>query len=92
MNKKELIRAAAEVAGMTQKECTAALDALLAAAAKELASGGEVNITGFGALRVKERAPRRGINPKTGESIEIAASKGISFKAGSALQAEVCGK
>ncbi|MGM9648021.1 MAG: HU family DNA-binding protein [Eubacteriales bacterium] len=92
MNKKELIRAAAEATGMTQKDCAAVLDALLTATAKELASGGEVAVTGFGALRVKDRAPRKGINPKTGEQIDIPAGKSVSFKAGSALLDEVCGK
>ncbi|MBQ8287527.1 MAG: HU family DNA-binding protein [Clostridia bacterium] len=92
MNKKELIRATAETTGMTQKDCAAVLDALLAATAKELASGGEVSITGFGALRVKERAARKGINPKTGETIDIPAGKGVSFKAGATLLDEVCGK
>ncbi len=92
MNKKELIRAAAETAGMTQKDCATILDALLATATKELASGGEVSITGFGALRIKERAPRKGVNPKTGEAIDIPAGKGVSFKAGSALLDEISGK
>ncbi len=92
MNKKELIRAAAESTGLTQKDCAAVLDALLSATAKELASGGEVAVTGFGALRVKDRASRKGVNPKTGETIEIAASKSVSFKAGAALVAEVNGK
>lgn len=92
MNKKELIRAAAEATGLTQKECNAVLDALLTAAAKELASGGEVSITGFGTLRIKERAARKGINPKTGEPIDIPAGKGVSFKASSALLEEISGK
>ncbi|MBQ7355465.1 MAG: HU family DNA-binding protein [Clostridia bacterium] len=92
MNKKELIRATAEATGMTQKDCAAVLDAMLTAATKELASGGEISITGFGALRVKERAARKGVNPKTGESIDIPAGKGVSFKAGTALLDEVSGK
>lgn len=92
MNKKELIRTAAETTGLTQKDCAAVLDALLTATAKELASGGEVAVTGFGALRVKDRAPRKGINPKTGEQIDIAGSKSVSFKAGAALVNEVNGK
>ena len=92
MNKKELIRAASETTGMTQKDCAAVLDAMLAATAKELTCGNDVTVSGFGAIRVKERAARKGINPKTGESIEIPASKSVSFKASSALLNEVNGK
>ncbi len=91
MNKKELIRATAEASGLTQKDCTAALDALLEVVTKELSAGGEVSVTGFGALRVKTRGARVGINPKTGEKIDIAESKTVAFKAGSALQAKVNG-
>ena len=92
MNKKDLIRAAAEATGMTQKDCAAVLEAVLAAATKELAKGNDVTVAGFGAFRVKERDARMGINPKTGESIQIPASKSVSFKASAALSTEVSGK
>ena len=58
----------------------------------ELIKGGEVSVTGFGVLKVKERAERNGRNPQTGETIKIAASKSIAFKAGKNLKELVNGK
>lgn len=58
---------------------------------RQLASGGEVRILGFGTFRVSERAARKGRNPKTGESIKIAASKNVRFSAGKAMKDAVAG-
>ena len=89
MNKKELIRKTAEATGKTQKECAALLDAMLEIAAKELIEGGNLLLTGFGSLSVKDRAPRMGIHPRTGEPMEISGGKTVVFKASGELKAEL---
>lgn len=92
MNKKELIRRTAEATGKTQKECAALLDAMLEITAKELAEGGDLLLTGFGSLRTKDRAPRMGVSPRTGEAMEIPGGKTVVFKASGELKAMLDGK
>lgn len=87
MNKKELIRRTAEATGKTQKECAALLDTMLEITANELAKGGDLLITGFGSLRTKDRAPRMGVSPRTGEAIEIPGGRTVVFKASGELKA-----
>lgn len=89
MNKSQLIKNIAASANLTQAQATAALQAFETSIIDELANGGEVALTGFGTFKVTERAARTGRNPKTGESLEIAASKVPSFKAGKALKEAV---
>ena len=89
MNKSQLIKNIAASANLTQAQATAALQALETSIIDELANGGEVALTGFGTFKVTERAARTGRNPKTGETLEIAASKVPSFKAGKALKEAV---
>lgn len=86
MNKSQLIKNIAASANLTQAQATAALQAFETSIIDELATGSEVALTGFGTFKVTERAARTGRNPKTGESLEIAASKVPSFKAGKALK------
>lgn len=81
MNKKELIAAIAEDAGISNADAGRALGAFVNAVAQTLKQGDAVSIVGFGAFSVKERAARKGRNPKTGQEIEIAASKVPDFKA-----------
>lgn len=89
MNKTQLIKNIAASANLTQAQATAALQAFETSIIDELANGGEVALTGFGTFKVTERAARTGRNPKTGEALEIAASKVPSFKAGKALKEAV---
>ena len=92
MNKLQLTEAvAAKVAGLTKKQSAEAVNAVLEAIAEALAAGDDVKITGFGGFEVKERAARTGRNPKTGETVEIPASKYVAFSAGSALKDKVNG-
>lgn len=86
MNKSQLIDAVATSAEISKKEAGAAIDAFTNAVTEQLASGGEVALIGFGTFKVNERAARTGRNPQTGETIQIAASKVPSFKAGKALK------
>lgn len=86
MNKTELIAAAAAEANVSKKDAAAVIDAALAAITASLKKGDKVQLIGFGYFEVREREARKGKNPKTGEVIEIAASKVPAFKAGAALK------
>ena len=86
MNKKELVAAVAAKAELSKKEAEAAVDAFTAVVEEELKNGGKVQLVGFGTFEVSERAAREGRNPRTNESITIAASKTPKFKAGKVLK------
>jgi DNA-binding protein HU-beta len=86
MNKSNLIEAMAEGADISKSAAGRALDALVDAISVALKNGDNVSVIGFGTFSVKARAARTGRNPQTGASIEIAASKTPSFKAGKALK------
>jgi len=86
MNKTELINAVAESSELLKKDSTRVVDSVMETITKALKNGGKVEILGFGAFSVSERAARKGRNPQTGEEIEIAASKAPSFKAGKKLK------
>ncbi|MCC7635967.1 HU family DNA-binding protein [Stenotrophomonas rhizophila] len=86
MNKTELIDAVAEAADLTKAESSRAVDAVIASVTKALKGGDAVTLVGFGTFQVRARAARTGRNPKTGDTIKIAASNNPSFKAGKALK------
>lgn len=86
MNKSELIDAMAAKSGMKKTDCTAALDAFIEAVGGALKQGDQVTLVGFGTFLVREREARTGRNPRSGETIEIAASRLPSFKAGKGLK------
>ncbi len=86
MNKSELIDAVAESADLSKADATKAVDAFAATVTDALNQGDQVTLVGFGTFTVRERAARTGRNPRTGESINIAASKVPGFKAGKALK------
>jgi len=89
MNKTELINKIAENAKLTKKDAATALDATLTTITDTLAAGDSVVLIGFGTFAVKERPAREGKNPRTGETVKIAASKVPAFKAGKALKEKV---
>ncbi|MBR2293633.1 MAG: HU family DNA-binding protein [Clostridia bacterium] len=86
MNKTQLVEVVALKSGLKKKEAEAAVNAMTEAIAEALKAGDKVQLIGFGTFEVKERAARDGRNPKTGETIKIAASKHPSFAAGKALK------
>ena len=86
MNKAELIDAVAEGAELTKADAGRAVDAVIAAITKALKKGDTVTVVGFGTFAVRQRAAREGRNPRTGETIKVAASKAPGFKAGKALK------
>ena len=86
MNKTELIAAAAERSGMTKKDTEKVLNAVLDTITAALVAGDKVQVSGFGIFEVKEREARMGRNPRTGEAMEIAASRVPAFKASKTMK------
>ncbi|MDR1805687.1 MAG: HU family DNA-binding protein [Clostridium sp.] len=86
MNKTELIAAVAEKQGVAKTQAAAGVEAVFAAISDALKAGEKVQLVGFGTFEVKDRPARVGQNPKTGEKIQIAASKAPAFKAGKSLK------
>ncbi len=86
MNKAELIDAVAGSANLSKADAGRAVDAVVDAIAGALKKGQQVSVVGFGTFSVKHRAARSGRNPRTGETISIAASNVPGFKAGKALK------
>ena len=86
MNKTELVAAIAEKAELSKKDAEKALKAFTETVAEQLKNGDKIQLVGFGTFEVTERAARTGKNPRTGEAIQIAASKVPAFKAGKALK------
>ena len=89
MNKSELVSEIAKGADLNNKQAEAALNAFTKTVTKTLKSGDKIPLVGFGTFSIKERAARTGRNPRTGESIDIAACKVPSFKAGNVLKEAV---
>jgi DNA-binding protein HU-beta len=86
MTKSELVSAMAEKAGITQVAATDALDAFVSVVTSTLQAGGAVTLPDLGKFSVSDRPARRGVNPSTGERIQIAASKATKFSAGAKLK------
>ncbi len=86
MNKTELIEAIAGQTGLKKKDAEAAVVAFVNAVETALAKGEKVQLVGFGTFETKTRGAREGRNPKTGETIKIAASKYPAFSAGKAFK------
>jgi len=86
MNKSDLVDAIADSAGLSKADAGRALDAVVDTVTASLKRGDSVSLVGFGTFTVRDRAARTGRNPRTGETIQIAASKNPAFKAGKALK------
>ena len=86
MNKSELIDAVASAANLSKADASRAVDGVIGAVTQALKSDDQVTIVGFGTFLVRHREARAGRNPRTGETIQISASKVPAFKAGKALK------
>jgi len=86
LNKKALAEVLAEKIGVTKKDATTAVETIFEEITNTVAKSGKVDISGFGKFEVVERAARQGVNPATGEKIQIAASKAPKFKAAKAFK------
>ncbi|MDX8391109.1 MAG: HU family DNA-binding protein [Mariprofundaceae bacterium] len=86
MNKADLINHVADAAGLTKASAGDAVESVLSGITGTLASGDTVSLVGFGTFSVTDRAARTARNPRTGEPIDVPASKAPKFKAGKALK------
>jgi DNA-binding protein HU-beta len=89
MTKSDFVDQVASSSGLSKKDAGSAVDAVLGTIENALKSGDEVSFTGFGKFHVAQRGAREGRNPRTGESMTIAASKVPRFTAGSGLKKAV---
>ena len=89
MNKAELIDAVATRAGLTKNDASGAVEAVFDAISGTLSNKGTVSLIGFGTFSTSDRAARTGRNPRTGETINIAATCVPKFKAGKGLKEAV---
>jgi DNA-binding protein HU-beta len=86
MKKEDLIEALAEKLNESKAGAEKALSGVLDTIQDGLLKDGVVRITGFGTFSVRTRGPRTGRNPRTGETIQLAGSKSVGFKAGKSLK------
>ena len=87
MNKAELVAKIAEKSELTKKEAEAALNGFLSTVEEALVGGDKVQLVGFGTFETRERAARKGRNPRNPQQeIDIPASKAPVFKAGKSLK------
>ncbi len=91
MNKHELVTAVAEHTGASKYDASTAIDAVFDAITAALKAGDDVRLVGFGSFSVSSRPAREGRNPRTGETLKIAASKQPKFTAGKGLKDAVNG-
>jgi len=89
MTKTELISAVAEKTGLTKKDADKAVNSVFESISEALAASDKVSLVGFGTFEVRERAARKGHNPRTKEPIDIPASQLPVFKAGKGLKEAV---
>lgn len=86
VNKNDLIAEVADDTGLSKTDAAKAVDAVFDSITRALKKNQEIRLVGFGTFHVAKRAASKGRNPRTGEEIEIPASKQPKFKAGKGLK------
>ena len=89
VTKSEFVDRVASSSGLSKKDAGTAVDAVISTIESALQSGEEISFTGFGKFHVADRGAREGRNPRTGETMTIAASRVPRFTAGSGLKKAV---
>jgi DNA-binding protein HU-beta len=89
MTKQQLIEKVAAKTELKKSEVEVAVDSVLDLIAEALRANERVDLRGFGSFVVKERKARQGRNPRTGETITIAAKRDAGFKSGKELTGEL---
>lgn len=89
MKKTEIISALSEETNLSKIDVEKVYNATFELIKNELSKGNKVSVSGFGTFDISERSEREGRNPATGETIKIAASKSVKFKAGKELKEKV---
>ncbi len=87
-----ILRLAAQIPGLTHREVELLVSAIFETIAAGLARGDRIELRGFGAFTVKERAPRVGRNPRTGEAVQVPARRHPNFKIGKELRRRINAK
>jgi DNA-binding protein HU-beta len=91
VTKQEFVDSIADRAQLNKRDAAKAVDAFIDTITETLRHGGDVSFTGFGKFSTSNRAARQGVNPRTGERVQIAASRVPKFSAGSQLKSAVKG-
>jgi DNA-binding protein HU-beta len=91
VTKQEFVAEVSRRSQLPSRDAAKAVDAFLETITETLTGGGDVAFTGFGKFSTSNRAARQGVNPRTGERVQIAAARVPKFSAGSALKAAVKG-
>jgi DNA-binding protein HU-beta len=91
MTKAQFIDEVASRTQLSKAEAARAVDAILDTVRSTLAAGDSISITGFGAFKTSDRAARTGVNPRTGEPVQIAAGRVARFQPGKGLKDAVSG-
>ena len=86
MTKQEFVQQVAQKSQLSSRDAAKAVDAFLETIEQTLKSGDSISFTGFGKFSTSQRAARQGVNPRTGEPVDIAAATVPKFSAGSALK------
>jgi len=86
MNKAQLVEKVADEVGLTKKDTRKVVDAVTQTITEALSGGEKVTLVNFGTFRVRNRKSRKGINPQTGEKIQIPAKKVVKFEIGKGLR------
>ena len=92
MNKGELVDAIAQKTDVTKKQADAIVTAMVDTIIEAVSTGDKISLVGFGNFEVRDRQAREGRNPKTGEKMQIAASRVPAFTAGKAFKERVAGE
>ena len=92
MNKGELVDAIAQKTDVTKKQADAIVTAMVETIIEGVAAGDKIGLVGFGNFEVRNRQAREGRNPKTGEKMQIAASRIPAFAPGKAFKQRVAGE
>lgn len=86
MNNADLAEKLADAQGVTKADARKYVDAVFAAITEAAAAGDEISLNGFGKFKVKDSPAREGRNPSTGDTIQIAASKKLTFSPAKAVK------
>jgi len=89
VNKSELVENVATQTSLSKADAERAVNAVIESVQGAVAGGDKVTLPGFGSFSQSSRAARTGRNPRTGEPVQIAASKGVKFSAGAAFKSAV---
>jgi len=89
MKKDDLVTFVSEKANITRKAAGETINAVLEGIASSLEQGDSISLIGFGSFKIVQRSAREGRNPRTGEKLQISASKAVKFTAGKALKQRV---